>query len=206
MYALCEIRDTIRVPPDKFESNLEKSMLKIIQEEYEGLVDEDLGVIVAVNDVKNVGEGKVIPGEGAAYYSADFELLVYKPEVQEVVEGFVSEVAEFGAFLRTGPVEGLIHVSQIMDDYINYDGKLPGFVGKSSKKKLVVNDEVIARVISVSLKGSIAESKIGLTMRQPFLGKEEWQKIDEKLKLREKPKPQEKKQVKQAPDRRPEKK
>ena len=38
------------------------------------------------------------------------------------------------------------------------------------------------------------------------MGKEEWQKIDEKLKLREKPKPQEKKQVKQAPDRRPEKK
>ena len=182
MYTLYKIKDTIRVPPKEFGENLNKAILGLVQEEYEGIVDEDLGVVIAVTSVENVGEGKVVPGDGAAYYSAELEMLLYKPEMHELVEGFVSEVTEFGAFVRVGPVEGLVHVSQIMDDYIDYDAKLPGFVGKKTKKKLVVNDNVVARVVTISLKDTIPNSKIGLTMRQPFLGKPEWRKSDEKAK------------------------
>lgn len=176
MYYLCSINDTVRVPPAQFGKELKKTVLELLQKEYEGVLDEDTGVVVAVTEVEKIGEGKVVPGDGAAYYSVDFKMIVHKPEVGELVEGYVSEITEFGAFLRTGPVEGLIHVSQIMDDYINYDSKLPGFVGKESNRKLVLNDNVMARIVTVSLKGSLQNSKIGLTMRQDGLGKEEWVK------------------------------
>jgi len=184
MYQICTINDTVRIPPNKFSEDINKSILKLVQEQYEGLVDEDLGVVVAVINASKTSEGKVVPGDGAAYYDADIDILMYKPIVQEVVEGSVSEVTEFGAFIKTGPLEGLIHVSQIMDDYINHDAKLPGFVGKESGKKLIKNDSVIARIVTVSLRGTIPESKIGLTMRQFGLGKEEWMKTDEKKKER----------------------
>lgn len=182
MYQICTVHDTVRVPANKFSEDINKSILKIVQEQYEGLVDEDLGVIVSVIGASKTSDGKVIPGDGAAYYDADLELLMYKPIVQEVVEGSISEITEFGAFIKTGPLEGLIHVSQIMDDYINHDAKLPGFVGKESGKKLVKNDSVLARIVTVSLRGTIPESKIGLTMRQFGIGKEEWMKVDEKKK------------------------
>lgn len=182
MYAIYTVNDTIRVPPNKFGKDLNKVVKEIVQEQYEGLVDEDVGVVVAVVSASKTGEGKVIPGDGAAYFDADLELLVYKPVLQEIVEGIVSEITEFGAFVKTGPVEGLIHMSQIMDDYVNHDAKLPGFIGKESGKKLTTNDHVIARIVSISLRRNIADSKIGLTMRQPGLGKEEWKKIDEKRK------------------------
>lgn len=184
MYQICTINDTVRIPPNKFSEDINKSILKIVQEQYEGLVDEDLGVVVAVINAAKTSEGKVVPGDGAAYYDADIDLLMYKPIVQEVVEGSVSEVTEFGAFVKTGPLEGLIHVSQIMDDYINHDAKLPGFIGKESGKKLIKSDSVVARIVTVSLRGTIPESKIGLTMRQFGLGKEEWLKSDEKRKER----------------------
>lgn len=180
MYYLCKICDTVGVPPKEFGNKLESALLKIVQEQYEGIVDEDLGVIVAITKVDKTGEGKVIPGDGSAYYPSDITMLVYKPEVHELVEGEVSEVTEFGAFVRIGPIEGLVHVSQIMDDFINYDAKLPGFVGKKSGKKLTVADAVTARIVTVSLKGNIQSSKIGLTMRQPLLGKPDWTKIEEK--------------------------
>ncbi len=180
MYCLCKISDTVGVPPKEFGSGLDSALLKIVQEQYEGIVDEDLGVIVAVTKVDKKGDGKVIPGDGSAYYPSEITMLVYKPEIHELVEGNVSEVTEFGAFVRIGPIEGLVHVSQIMDDFINYDAKLPGFVGKKSRKKLSVEDKVVARIVTVSLKGNIQNSKIGLTMRQPLLGKDEWQKVDEK--------------------------
>ncbi|MCX6798778.1 MAG: DNA-directed RNA polymerase [Candidatus Diapherotrites archaeon] len=179
MYSIVKIKEKVRVPPKMFSDKLEKSILAIVQEEYEGLIDEDIGLVIAVTKVDSVGEGNIVLGDGAAYYEADVEMLVYKPFVHEIVEGNISEVTEFGAFVRISPIEGLIHVSQIMDDFINYDAKLPGFVGKKTKKKLVVDEVVLARIVSVSLKGNIQNSKIGLTMRQPFLGKQEWAKIDE---------------------------
>lgn len=196
MFYTATVNDTIRVPPQKFGANIEKSIEEIVREQYEGLVDEDIGVVVSVISAKKSGYGKVVPGDGAAYYDADLTLLVYKPLIHEIVEGEISEVTEFGAFIKTGPIEGLIHVSQIMDDYINFDAKLPGFIGKETKARLTLNDKVLARVVTVSLRGTIPDSKIGLTMRQPGLGKEEWEKFVKK-KIEKKKVDKEKRQKKE---------
>lgn len=188
MYVVYTIKDTLRVPPKALGQNLNEAILAIAREEYEGLVDEDLGVIVSVVSAKRSGEGRVVPGDGAIYFEVNVDMLVYKPTLQEVVEGYVTEVTEFGAFIRTGPVEGLVHVSQIMDDYINYDAKNSYFVGKETGKKLKLDDDVLARTVTVSLKGAVSSSKIGFTMRQLGLGKKEWLKIDEKREKKEKEK------------------
>ena len=182
MYIMYVIRDTVRVPPAEIGGDLDKTMLAQARKVYEGVLDEDIGVVVSVNSVGNVGDGRIVPGDGAAYYDADITMLAYKPKVQELVEGEISDVTEFGAFIKTGPLEGLIHVSQIMDDYINYDAKLPGFSGKDTAKRLTVKDVVLARIVTVSLKGTISSSKVGLTMRQPGLGKPDWARIDDKEK------------------------
>lgn len=187
MYSVVKVREKIRVPPKLLGGKLEESILGLVQESYEGIVDDDLGLVIAVTKADNFGEGKVVLGDSAAYYEMDIEMLVYKPLLHEVVEGNISEATEFGAFVRISPIEGLIHVSQIMDDFINYDAKMPGFVGKKSGKKLAVDDEVLARIVTISLKGNIQNSKIGLTMRQPFLGKESWEKAEEKKAVKEKP-------------------
>ena len=180
MYYKTKMIDKVRVPPKKLGAKLKESLLEICQEDYEGRIKEEYGVIVAVTAIGNVGEGHVIPGDGAAYYEAELEMLTYKPYIHEVVRGTVTEATEFGAFLRIGPVEGLVHVSQIMDDYINYDAKLPGFIGKKTERKIIPEDNVLAKVVNISMKGDTSNSKIGLTMRQPFLGKPDWAKSDEK--------------------------
>ncbi|MCR4369314.1 MAG: DNA-directed RNA polymerase [archaeon] len=180
MYMKYTITDTIRVPPADLGGKLEESIFKQARSVYEGVLDEDLGVVIAVTEVGKIGDGRIVPGDGAAYYEADVGLLTYRPKMHELVEGEVSEVTEFGAFVKTGPLEGLVHVSQIMDDYINYDAKLPGFVGKETKKRLTTKDVVKARIVTISLKGTISSSKIGLTMRQEGLGKDDWPKKEEK--------------------------
>ena len=147
MYMKYTIMDTIRVPPADMGGNIGEVLLKQARSVYEGVLDEEMGVIIAVTGIENVGDGKIVPGDGAAYYEADISMLVYKPKLQELVEGEVTDVTEFGAFVKTGPLDGLVHVSQIMDDYINYDAKLPGFVGKESKKKLTKKDVVFASFI-----------------------------------------------------------
>ncbi|MFH1424855.1 MAG: DNA-directed RNA polymerase [archaeon] len=173
MYQIVEIQDTVRVPPSTFGEDLDKALKAILAETYEGKLDRDAGAIVSIIEVKTDGVGKVIPGDGAAYYNTTFKALAYQPELQEIVDGDVIEIVEFGAFVRLGPLDGLVHVSQITDDFLNYDEKGQRFVGKESKKTLAQGDLVRARVVTISLKKA-KENKIGLTMRQPGLGKFEW--------------------------------
>jgi len=175
LYLVSKIEDTVRIPPNKFSDPLEKVAIEILNESYVGKIDKKLGLMVTVKEIEEIGTGKVIMGDGAAYHDVLFTALFFKPELHEIVEGEVIEITEFGAFIRIGPMDGLVHVSQVTDDYINYEGKRGALIGKESKKSLEEGNKVRARIVALSLKGkSSKETKIGLTMRQPGLGRFEW--------------------------------
>jgi len=194
MYKILKIEDTVRVPPRRFEEDLDKVIMSEFESKSAGRIDKDIGIILAVNDVKEIGEGKIIMGDGAVYYDCILEVLVYEPVLNEVVEGTVTEITEFGAFVNFGPMDGLVHVSQITEDFFSYDQKNGVLVGKESNKILKKDDKVRARIVSVSLKPRFADSKIGLTMRQPYLGKLEW--LEEDRKAQEKAKEKKTKKIK----------
>lgn len=185
MYKTITVHDKVRVPPKMFGSTREEAIKKSLEEKWEGLIDKRLGVILSVIDVSNVGEGNILPGDGAIYYPADFELLVYHPEMHELVKGYVIDVTEFGIFIRVGPVDGMVHVSQIMDDFVSYDPKNAVFTGRDSKRILKEKDTVRARVISISMGSS--QYKIGLTTRQSGLGVLGWFDIDKRKAAAKKP-------------------
>lgn len=175
MYLISKIEDTVRIPPSRFEEPIKDIAVEVLNENYVGKIDKKLGLMVTVKEIEEIGIGKVIMGDGAAYHDVIFTALFFKPELHEVVEGEVIEITEFGAFIRIGPVDGLVHVSQVTDDYINYDAKRGALLGKESKKSLEEGNKVRARIVALSLKGkSSKETKIGLTMRQPGLGRFEW--------------------------------
>ena len=146
-----------------------------LRETYSDYYDKELGKVVSVIDVLKVGEGVIIPGDGAAYYNSAFTLLVWKPELHELVYGIVSEITNFGAFIDMGNMRGMMHISQAMEDYVSFS-KTNTLSGKSSKKVLKQGDLCIARIVAISHKGE--EPKLSLTMRQPGLGKLEWIKED----------------------------
>ena len=175
MYYMTTIEGTVRIPPYRFDDPLEDVAIETLNEEYVGQLDKDLGLMVGAFNIVEIGEGVLIMGDGAAYHNVVFNAIFFKPEQQEIVEGEVNDITEFGAFVKIGPMEGLVHVSQVTDDYINYDPKNSALIGNESKKILTEGDKIRARIVTLSLKGkSTKESKIGLTMRQHNLGKFEW--------------------------------
>ena len=171
MSAKCEI------PPFLFGQKKEVSARIILSEDYEGIITRDYGFIIAIVNVLSVGPGIVIPGNANTFHEVEFTILSFKPVISEVVEGEVVEIVDFGSFIRLGPLDGLVHVSQICDDYISYEQVGNRFIGKETGKILEVNDNVRAKIIAVSL-GTGRSGKLGLTMRQRFLGKEEWIETD----------------------------
>ncbi|MBN1896753.1 MAG: DNA-directed RNA polymerase [Candidatus Aenigmarchaeota archaeon] len=172
MYKILQIEDEIKVPPSKFELGLEEAVKESLMARWDGVIDKRLGVVLVVTKVTNTGEGKIYPGDGAIQYPVEFEVLVYKPNQHEIVEGEIIDVTEFGVFMRLGPVDGMIHVSQLMDDFVSFDRKNNTFTGKETKQRMKEGDVIKARIISVSVAGG--DYKIGLTARQPNLGSVEW--------------------------------
>ena len=175
MYYKVRIEDTIRIPPNKFSEDLEEVITKIVQNTFEGTMRKNFGVIVVTDNIEPLGNGIVIHGDGAMYQKVAFDALTFKPQLQEVLDAIVCEIVEFGAFCHIGPLDALVHMSQIMNDYVEVDAENEIITGKEKKLTLQTGDIVRARVVAVSLNElSSRESKIGLTMRQPALGSHAW--------------------------------
>ena len=178
MFKLVDLEDTIRIPPEKFGQPIETVGYEQLRTKYEGMIDEELGYVVAVTSIQVSPVGKIIPGDGATYHRVVFSILTFRPIVQEVVEGEVVEIADFGAFVRVGPVDALLHVSQLLDDFISYDERQGVLMGKETRRRLATRDYVRVRITAVSLGRGGGSGKVGVTARQPFLGKIEWIKKD----------------------------
>ena len=183
MFYEIEAKGHVRVPPTQFKDDLKEAIAKELNKKYDGVVTKNLGVVMGVTEIMKIGEGIIIPGDGAAYYDTQFKLIAFRPELQEMVPGKVMEISDFGAFVNIGPLDGMVHISQAMDDYVSFS-KSNALTGKESKRTLKAGDICKARIIAVSYK-DMANPKIGLTMRQPGLGKEEWLEEDKRKREKE---------------------
>ncbi len=177
MFYVIDVQDYVRVEPRLFGLDTKTAVEEQLQKTYAEYHDEEIGEVIAVISVGNVGEGVIIPGDGAAYYESNFTLLVWKPEMNELVYGTIDEITNFGAFINLGVMKGMIHISQTMDDFVSFSSSNV-LTGRASKRILKKGDNCLARIVAISYKGD--QPKIGLTMRQPGLGKIEW--IDEEKK------------------------
>ena len=168
MFYEVELKGHIRVPPSSFNMDVEDAVLQQVNTSFKDLISKDFGIVIAVSEIVEIREGIIIPGDGAAYYDTTFKLYTFKPEVQEVILGKVSQIEDFGAFINLGPIDGMVHIGQTMDDFVSFS-KSGVLTGKQSKKTLKIGDECRARIIAVSYK-ELRNPKVGLTMRQWMLG------------------------------------
>ncbi len=74
-------------------------------------------------------------------------------KVGEIYNGFISGVAAYGLFveLESYFVEGLIHVSNLHDDYYIYDEKLHALLGEHHRRTFRLGDPIQVRVERVDL-------------------------------------------------------
>jgi len=184
MFYKIQMEEHIRVPPKMFGADVKGAVVKAIKKKYDGFISKDLGFVIDVTSVDKIDDGVIIPSDGAAYYKTTFEIITFRPELQEVLLGKIKDITDFGAFITIGPAEGMIHVSQTMDDFVSFS-KEKVLSGKESKRALKTGDLCRARIIAVSYK-DLTNPKLGLTMRQEGLGKLEWIEEDMKTKAEKK--------------------
>ena len=174
MFSISTLVDVVRIPPSLFGKTLKKAAMNILKEKYESMINADLGYIIMILDTKVQEMGKMIPGDGGTFHKVEFDALTFYPKLQEIVQGEIVDITDFGAFVRIGPTDALLHLSQVMDDYLKSDVKSGMILANQSGKTLKVGSTIRARITAVSLGKAATMGKIGITCRQPYLGADEW--------------------------------
>ena len=188
MYKRVRLKDTVEVPPRHLADVTPERVKALLQDKLEGRMDEDVGSVVSVTEVHDIGEGAVLPNRPGVYYEAEFDAITFDPDMQEVADGTVVEVVEFGAFVGIGPIDGLLHVSQISDQYLAFDGENQQLASTESNETLGVEDPVRVRIVTKSIdERNPRDSKIGLTAKQPGLGKHAWLERDRRRRAQDAP-------------------
>ena len=181
VYVLLRVRDSVRIPPSKFNRPLEEVALEELRKKYEGVIISvekerghvQYGIIISVVEVDVNPMGVLIPGDGAPYHKVLFTAIAFMPFIKEVVEGEVVSVTRSGLYVNLGPIDGFIHINQVADERTTFDPARGSLLLEESKRYVNREDVVRARVYALGLlpgKGI----RINMTMRQPGLGKLEW--------------------------------
>ena len=174
MFSISTLVDVVRIPPNLFVVNLKNAAIEILKSKYESMINNELGYIVMILTAKVEPMGKMIPGDGGTFHKVEFNALTFYPMMQEIVNGELVDITDFGAFVRIGPTDALLHLSQVMDDYLKSDVAAGMIIANQSGKTLKVGSTIRTRITAVSLGKAATMGKIGITCRQPFLGANEW--------------------------------
>lgn len=194
MFYIVSMTDIVRIPPNRLTDSLKNTAIGILKEKYESMINSELGYVIMIIDAHVDSIGKLVSGDGATYHKVTFKGLTFFPKLQEIVEGEIIEITDFGAFVRIGPTDALLHLSQITDDYLKSDIKQGLILANQTSKTLRIGSKMRSRITAVSLGKGTSMGKIGITCRQPFLGSFEWIKEEvEKAKQPVQSPPKEKK-------------
>ncbi|PTJ55416.1 ribonuclease R [Mammaliicoccus sciuri] len=72
--------------------------------------------------------------------------------VGEVFTGIISSVANFGMFVELeNTIEGMVHISNLTDDYYNFDERNMAIIGERQAKVFRIGDKVEVKVINVNV-------------------------------------------------------
>jgi DNA-directed RNA polymerase subunit E' len=175
MYLIYEFNEWVDVPANVLVENvdIDEVVKNVLRDRIEGQGDPELGIFIALIDARVVGDGVFLPYDPDIYLPVRYRVLTFKPEPLEIVKGRVKDAKEHGIFVSLGPIDGFIYRDQIMDEKVEFDPGNLGFRGIDSKRMVKVGDIVRARITQIG-KGGPRVFRIGMTMRQPYLGKEEW--------------------------------
>jgi DNA-directed RNA polymerase subunit E' len=186
LYYTYTVTDSISVPPKYIGEDVAGATTKILRMKYERTLDKDMGILLVVSNVRDISDGYILPADPNIHHDVTFDVLAFALEVEEVVVGEVSELADFGLFVRLGPIDGLVHLSQITSDFITFDRKTGVFSSKNSKRSIKKGDTVYAKVSTISMRNTIQDIRIALTMRAEGFGRPEWIKEDKLRSVKEK--------------------
>eukprot|EP00923_Selenidium_pygospionis_P025783 GHVN01045610.1.p1 GENE.GHVN01045610.1~~GHVN01045610.1.p1 ORF type:complete len:200 (+),score=18.45 GHVN01045610.1:298-897(+) len=87
MFFLTTLQDIIPMAPDAFGLDALEHLKRTIQNKYIDRIIPSVGLAIAFYDFVKVHDAVIPPSEGGAMFRVDFRFVVFRPFVNEIIEG-----------------------------------------------------------------------------------------------------------------------
>ena len=87
MYVLAELKDIVHVKPWQFDEDLKTVIANELNKKLANKVVFDLGLCVALFDIKKIEDSYIFPGDGSSHTRVTFRYIVFRPFIDEVLVG-----------------------------------------------------------------------------------------------------------------------
>ncbi|ODV59737.1 DNA-directed RNA polymerase III subunit RPC25 ASCRUDRAFT_77069, partial [Ascoidea rubescens DSM 1968] len=101
MFILSVISDLVKIRPDEFGIPRKKAIVRNLNKKYSNKIIPNLGLAISVWDLITVDVGLLKPGDGSIYINVKFRIVLFKPFIGEVLEGWIEESIEDGLKIKT---------------------------------------------------------------------------------------------------------
>lgn len=178
MFYLIDVREKVGVEAQRLKEDIKQSISESIEARH---AREENGFFLGVTEIKKIGEsGDILPERPEIYFDVDYVALFFQPLQGEIIFGTVADVAEFGPFVRIGPLDALAHISQITAEKMTYNPQQDVIANKDGKMTIQTGDSLIAMVANSAI--SKERMRVNLTMKQDGLGLLKWLTKEKKKK------------------------
>ncbi len=72
MYYLDHRRDVVRIPPERLGAEVDTVLTELAQQQFEGKLVDGQNLAVTIREVKPIGEGHIIHGDGGVYQEVEY--------------------------------------------------------------------------------------------------------------------------------------
>jgi len=130
----------------------------------------DTGYIVVVTKVDEIHDGKIRDGIAAVSFPVDYQALVFRPIKNEVVDGVVRTVEQFGFFVTVGPLQVFVSKHQIPSEYeLDNSVAPPAFVSTEDPSARIAEGSEV-RIKIVGMRVEVSEMNAIGTIAEDYLG------------------------------------
>lgn len=87
MYILAEMKDVVHVKPWYFDQDLLNVIEDELNKKFANKIIYQLGLCVALFDIKEIGNSSVLPGDGSSHTKVSFRYVIFRPFIDEILVG-----------------------------------------------------------------------------------------------------------------------
>ncbi|KAF2769504.1 hypothetical protein EJ03DRAFT_351242 [Teratosphaeria nubilosa] len=167
MFFVKTLEYRIDLHPSFFGSNSETYVRRRLYEDREG-TNTGTMMIVAIINIEDISEPKIVPGTGFAQYDCSYRAIVWRPFRGEVVDGMVSSVVNNGFFVDVGGLSVFVSKAMIPPQLkYTVEGSTPSFTD-NSEQTVERGSQVRLRIKGI--RGEMGQMFAIGSIREDYLG------------------------------------
>nr|CAG4649677.1 EOG090X0DHL [Scapholeberis mucronata]SVE93877.1 EOG090X0DHL [Scapholeberis mucronata] len=156
MFVLALIKQTVRVPAEKFRRDIDQAISEELNLKFANKVVLDVGLCIALWDIIKRGESFILPGDSGHHTQVEFRYVVFRPFMEQVLVGRIKNCDKESVQVSLGffddiyiPAEYLQNTSRFDEaehawiwEYESEEGKHDLFMdtGEEIRFKVVAED------------------------------------------------------------------